>query len=121
MSHHFCLVARGLLTFTQFSQGFVGFLINIAGFLQIKVTSPVTHMVSSAVRGVLQTFVAMAIFDEIVSSQRWLGIFLTICGSIFYTWVRHQESMEEEVAYEAAPVKLDEETPQMESVEKTDV
>ena len=84
-------------------------------------TSPVTHMVSSAVRGVLQTFVAMAIFDELVSSQRWLGIALTISGSIFYTWVRHQEAMEEEsTTYESAPVKLDEETPQMESIDKNE-
>ncbi|KAJ3329594.1 hypothetical protein HDU76_007576 [Blyttiomyces sp. JEL0837] len=35
-----------------FVTGLFGFLINIAGFLQIKVTSPVTHMISSAFRGV---------------------------------------------------------------------
>lgn len=35
-----------------FATGLVGFMINVAGFLQIKVTSPVTHMISSAVRGV---------------------------------------------------------------------
>ncbi|KAJ3066018.1 hypothetical protein HK102_007751, partial [Quaeritorhiza haematococci] len=31
--------------------GAFGFLINLAGFLQIQVTSPVTHMISSAFRG----------------------------------------------------------------------
>lgn len=32
--------------------GIVGLFINIASFIQIKVTSPVSHMISSAVRGV---------------------------------------------------------------------
>ena len=93
---------------TNTKKGFVGFLINIAGFLQIKVTSPVSHMVSSAIRGVIQTFVAMAIFGEMVSSRRWMGIVLTISGSIFYTWIRHQESVQEH-EYEVA--KDDEESP----------
>lgn len=32
--------------------GFFGFLVNVASFLQISHTSPMTHMVSGAVRGV---------------------------------------------------------------------
>lgn len=45
-----------------------GFLIGIAGFLSIKVTSPVSHMISAAVRGVLQTFLGIWIFGDVVSS-----------------------------------------------------
>ena len=48
--------------------GIFGFLICIAGFLSIKVTSPVTHMVSSAVRGVIQTFLGMWCFGDIVTA-----------------------------------------------------
>lgn len=48
--------------------GIFGFLICIAGFLSIKVTSPVTHMISSAVRGVIQTFLGMWCFGDIVTS-----------------------------------------------------
>ncbi|KAG9082789.1 hypothetical protein FRC07_014107, partial [Ceratobasidium sp. 392] len=36
--------------------GVFGFLICVATLFSIKVTSPITHMVSSAVRGVIQTF-----------------------------------------------------------------
>lgn len=50
-------------------------------------------MVSSAFRGVIQTFVAMAVFGELVSSKRWVGIALTVGGSCLYTWVRHKESL----------------------------
>ena len=48
--------------------GVFGFLICIAGFLSIKVTSPVTHMVSSAVRGVIQTFLGMWCFGDIITA-----------------------------------------------------
>lgn len=48
--------------------GVFGFLICIAGFLSIKVTSPVSHMVSSAVRGVIQTFLGMWVFGDVITT-----------------------------------------------------
>ncbi|OZJ04403.1 hypothetical protein BZG36_02396 [Bifiguratus adelaidae] len=77
--------------------GFFGFLINIAGFLQIKVTSPVTHMISSAVRGVLQTFLAVMWFGDVLTSGRVGGIFLILFGSTLYTYVRDKEAKAEQV------------------------
>lgn len=38
--------------FAAFITGIFGFLINLAGFMQISKTSPTTHMISGAVRGV---------------------------------------------------------------------
>ncbi|KAF8948834.1 hypothetical protein BGZ46_005289, partial [Entomortierella lignicola] len=38
--------------FAAFITGIFGFLVNLAGFLQISKTSPTTHMISGAVRGV---------------------------------------------------------------------
>ncbi len=73
--------------------GIFGFLINIAGFLQIKVTSPVTHMVSSAVRGVLQTFLAVWLFNDVLTGARVSGIVLILGGSTAYTWLRQQASV----------------------------
>lgn len=76
--------------------GFFGFLINIAGFLQIKVTSPVTHMISSAARGVVQTAIAVALFGDVLTAGRVMGILLILVGSSFYTWTRNQEAKAEE-------------------------
>lgn len=45
----------------------MGFLICIAGFLSIKITSPITHMVSAAVRGVLQTLLSVAFFADVIT------------------------------------------------------
>lgn len=38
--------------FAAFVTGIFGFLVNLAGFMQISKTSPTTHMISGAVRGV---------------------------------------------------------------------
>lgn len=81
---------RTKLLIEMLSQGVFGFLICIAGFLSIKVTSPISHMISAgqsrtrpscerfppadppwpdlAVRGVLQTFLGMWLFDEQVTA-----------------------------------------------------
>ncbi|TPX31628.1 hypothetical protein SeMB42_g07728 [Synchytrium endobioticum] len=81
-----------VLLWGGFMTGIFGFLINIAGFLQIKVTSPVTHMISSAVRGVIQTVLAVMIFHDIVTAARASGIFLILLGSSLYTYVKAEES-----------------------------
>ena len=49
-------------------QGVIGFLMSIASLLSIKVTSPITHMVSSAVRGVAGSLLAIWLFDDIITT-----------------------------------------------------
>ncbi|KAA1099434.1 hypothetical protein PGT21_007379 [Puccinia graminis f. sp. tritici] len=71
--------------------GLFGFFICIAGLLSIKVTSPVTHMISSAVRGVIQTILGATLFGDKITSGRVTGIGLILAGSIYYTWVKEQE------------------------------
>ncbi|KAF7351344.1 GDP-fucose transporter 1 [Mycena sanguinolenta] len=79
--------------------GGVGFLMSIAGLLSIKVTSPITHMISSAVRGVVQSFLGMWYFGDVISSGRASSIAIVLGGSIYYTWVKHKET-EAAAAYE---------------------
>jgi len=76
--------------------GVFGFLICIAGFLSIKITSPITHMVSSAVRGVVQSLIAVWVFGDIITSGRAGSISLILTGSIFYTWLKHKEQQDKE-------------------------
>ncbi|KAH7101204.1 hypothetical protein BKA62DRAFT_703877 [Auriculariales sp. MPI-PUGE-AT-0066] len=73
--------------------GLFGFLICIAGFLSIKVTSPVTHMVSSAVRGVFQSVLGIWLFGDIISNGRWSSIVVIILGSVYYTYVKNEEAI----------------------------
>ncbi|WVQ79072.1 hypothetical protein IAT38_001166 [Cryptococcus sp. DSM 104549] len=72
--------------------GVFSFLISLASFLSIKVTSPVTHMISSAARGVVQTVLAMWIFGDVMSRGRVISIILIISGSIFYVYARSEEA-----------------------------
>ena len=41
---------------------------SIASLLSIKVTSPITHMVSSAVRGVASALLGMWLFKDVLST-----------------------------------------------------
>lgn len=100
---------------------------SIASLLSIKVTSPITHMVSSAVRGVAASVLGVWLFQDIVStyvpaaipctdsrsaylflfhSGRATSIAAILLGSIFYTWVKHQESQPK---YERVPLEKIEE------------
>ncbi|KLO15543.1 hypothetical protein SCHPADRAFT_902312 [Schizopora paradoxa] len=84
-----------LATFTYGSivTGVVGFLMSIASMLSIKVTSPITHMVSSAVRGVAASVLGVWIFHDIITSGRAASIIVILGGSIYFTWVKHVESL----------------------------
>ena len=81
--------------------------------MSIKVTSPITHMISSAVRGVAASFLGMWLFKDVITryvyslalsltklaliaiqipSGRASSIAIILAGSIYYTWVKHTES-----------------------------
>ncbi|KAJ6588267.1 hypothetical protein B0H19DRAFT_202095 [Mycena capillaripes] len=72
--------------------GALGFMMSLASLLSIKVTSPITHMVSSAVRGVAASVLGVWLFDEEMNSPRVASIAIILGGSVYYTWVKHQET-----------------------------
>ena len=71
--------------------GTMGLLVNFASFLQIKVTSPLTHTVASAARGVLQSVACYFILGEIINLQRGFGIGVTLTGTILYSLTKTYE------------------------------
>lgn len=71
--------------------GAMGLLVNFASFLQIKVTSPLTHTVASAARGVLQSVACYFILGEIINLQRGFGIGVTLIGTILYSLTKTYE------------------------------
>ncbi|KAJ7720291.1 hypothetical protein DFH07DRAFT_898611 [Mycena maculata] len=70
--------------------GLFGFLLGLANSLSIKVTSPVTHMFSSAAKGVIQTVLGIAIFGDIITPLRGYSITIITGGTIYYTWAQTQ-------------------------------
>ncbi|KAG8835832.1 hypothetical protein FRC17_000796 [Serendipita sp. 399] len=94
--------------------GLVGWLLSIAGVLSIKITSPITHMVSGAVRGILQTVLGVWYFSDIVTTGRGTSIFVILAGSAYYTWAKNEELLEQRAreqgvtkAQESQPVVFD--------------
>ncbi|KAK3841439.1 MAG: hypothetical protein J3R72DRAFT_445486 [Linnemannia gamsii] len=77
--------------FAGFITGIFGFLVNLASFLQISKTSPTTHMIAGAVRGVIQTLLGYFAFNDIITAGRVIGIFLILSGGALYTWAKDKE------------------------------
>jgi GDP-fucose transporter C1 len=73
--------------------GVVGFVINIAIFLNIKYTTPLTHNLSGTVKACLQTLLAFVVFpgSEIMTKMKFIGTVLIIGFSAFYARVRQIE------------------------------
>lgn len=78
------------------SQGLLTFLLNIAAFMQIKVTSPTTHMISTAFRGILQSLLAVLLLGEHLNAVKWASIAVILTGTIGYTFVKEQERKRKE-------------------------
>lgn len=71
--------------------GSLGLLVNFASFLQIKVTSPLTHTVVSAARGVMQSVACYFVLGEIINLFRGIGIGVTLLGAILYSVAKSYE------------------------------
>ncbi|KAF9654198.1 hypothetical protein BDM02DRAFT_3157836 [Thelephora ganbajun] len=72
--------------------GVFGFLLCVAGLLSIKITSPITHMFSSAARSVLQTLLGVWLFGDILTVNRATSILVICGGTMYYTWTKHLEN-----------------------------
>jgi len=91
--------------------GGLGFLMSIASILSIKVTSPITHMISSAIRGVAVSILGKWFFGDKLSLGRIWAIGIILAGSLYYTWVKHSESQQQrdKGKYERVPLEVVEE------------
>jgi len=73
--------------------GLFGFLLCVAGLLSIKVTSPVTHMFSSAARSVIQTLLSVQIFQDTLTTNRISSIATILGGTMYYTWLKSKQTL----------------------------
>ncbi|KAK0208749.1 hypothetical protein DFS33DRAFT_470977 [Desarmillaria ectypa] len=96
--------------------GLFGFLLCVAGLLSIKVTSPITHMFSSAARSVLQTLLGVWIFNDLLTVNRASSILVILGGTMFYTWVKSSES----ALRQAPPTQSQRQDVDLETLERGD-
>jgi solute carrier family 35 (GDP-fucose transporter), member C1 len=81
-----------------FASGLVGFLINIAIFMQIKYTSPLTNAISGTVKAAVQTLLGVVLFGNIISAMNFIGIVVVIGGSFWYGQISYRENEAEKRA-----------------------
>lgn len=73
------------------------YLVSLAAVLQITVTSPTTHTISTAVRGVLQSLLAVMLLpNESLSLEAVISIIFILAGSAGYTWQKEQSRQAKE-------------------------
>lgn len=68
-----------------------GFLINIAIFLQIKVTTSLTNTISGTAKACVQSLLGWLVFRNVITPLNLTGILLSLAGSALYSWVRFRE------------------------------
>ena len=78
---------------SQTFAGVLGFILNIAIYLNIKYTTPLTHNLSGTFKATVQTVLAYILFPshETMSQAKIAGIILIIFFSTYYTFVRALE------------------------------
>lgn len=71
--------------------GVTGFLINIATFLQIKFTTPLTNTISGTAKACVQTVFSVILFQNPITLMNGFGIFLVLFGSGLYSFIRYKK------------------------------
>jgi GDP-fucose transporter C1 len=96
----------GMQTFA----GIVGFIINIAVFLNIKYTSALTHNLTGTVKSCLQTILAFFVFrgTEVMTRNKFIGIVLVIGFSTYYIFVRRIEMKQKLLLEQEAVAEINE-------------
>jgi len=80
---------------TALLTGVTSFLLTLATFLQISVTSPTTHMIVTAARGVAQSALAVAVLREKVTAGRIWSMAFILGGSAIYGWAKDRYGRKE--------------------------
>lgn len=79
------------LLFGSFVMGVTNTFLIAATFAQISVTSPITHAIAAAARGVVHSLLARIIFHEVLSVGRAASISILTVGTILYCFIKNAE------------------------------
>lgn len=71
--------------------GVLGCLMAWVSAMQINVTSPVTHHISSNSKAVAQTIIAVIYYHETKRTLWWISVLMVVCGALAYAVVRMRE------------------------------
>jgi GDP-fucose transporter C1 len=79
----------------NFATASVGFVLNLASMLQVRLTSPLTHMVVGAFKGAVTTCLGVLLFGNKMTLTSTLGVAILILSSFSYSYLKYQHSTSE--------------------------
>mmetsp|Transcript_50671 Transcript_50671/g.120664 ORF Transcript_50671/g.120664 Transcript_50671/m.120664 type:complete len:233 (+) Transcript_50671:57-755(+) len=68
----------------------VGFVLNIAAMLQVRYTSPLTHMIVGSFKGAVTSIIGVLFFDNKMSFQSAVGLAILIASSFAYSYLNQR-------------------------------
>eukprot|EP01071_Lankesteria_metandrocarpae_P005242 Lankesteria_metandrocarpae@DN3921_c0_g1_i1.p1 len=75
--------------------GFLAAVMNVAAYLCVKMTSPLTFNIVGVTKSLVQSLGGFVFLGDAVTVQALSGIMLSLCGSAYYSFVK---TMEKELA-----------------------
>eukprot|EP01128_Nolandella_sp_AFSM9_P004744 TRINITY_DN2188_c0_g1_i2.p1 TRINITY_DN2188_c0_g1~~TRINITY_DN2188_c0_g1_i2.p1 ORF type:complete len:346 (-),score=85.60 TRINITY_DN2188_c0_g1_i2:133-1044(-) len=80
--------------------GVLGFLINIAIFMQVRYTTALTNAISGTAKACVQTLLGYMYFGNEVSQLNFVGIVAVIAGSGWYSRIKYMKMEAQKIADE---------------------
>lgn len=93
--------------------GVLTFVSAVLALVQLDITSPTTHQITTSARGVLQSVLSVWFLNEVMKMPQILSIAVILVGTVGYTYIkelerRQAESVKGRANRELDPVKTDE-------------
>mmetsp|Transcript_30117 Transcript_30117/g.58875 ORF Transcript_30117/g.58875 Transcript_30117/m.58875 type:complete len:343 (+) Transcript_30117:88-1116(+) len=79
----------------NFATATVGFVLNLASMMQVRVTSPLTHMVVGAFKGAVTTCLGVVLYGNKMNLTSTMGVAILICSSFAYSYLKWQHTNSE--------------------------
>jgi len=86
----------------NFATATVGFVLNIASMLQVRVTSPLTHMVVGAFKGAVTTCLGVVLYGNKMNITSTIGVAILISSSFAYSYLKYQHTQGEQKLRESS-------------------
>lgn len=87
--------------------GVLTFVSAILALVQLDITSPTTHQITTSARGVLQSVLSVWFLNEIMKMPQVLSIAVILVGTLGYTYIKELERRQAESARGRADRKTD--------------
>jgi GDP-mannose transporter len=88
--------------FKNFFAGFVGFFLNFASLNCVQTTGPTTYSIVGSLNKIPVAILGYLMFDNIITSQTWFFISVSMCGGFLYSYAKITTSIQKSTEQKGA-------------------